>query len=71
VSDSLLLRLYRSFGLIAKDKGDYDWFNKSLKVYMRTNSSDYIGIGNLYNWIGVIHEKKDDNKSINRNTMKC
>lgn len=59
--------LYRSLGLVAKDKGELDcslqWLKKSLEIKMRTDPYNYIDIGNLYNWIGVIYERKDDNNT--------
>ncbi|CAF2118753.1 unnamed protein product [Rotaria magnacalcarata] len=56
--------LYRSLGMVANEKGDFDssleWHEKSLKVTTRTTPSDYITIGNIHNSIGVVHETKDD-----------
>ena len=60
-----LAGLYKSLGLVAKEKGELDcslqWLNASLEIKMRTDPHNHIYIGNLYNWIGVIYERKGDN----------
>ncbi|CAF1053656.1 unnamed protein product [Adineta ricciae] len=65
-NDPLLRRVYWSLGMVTRDKGDYDaslkWFEKSLEIYMKTKSSDYVTIGNLYNCIGESHRRKNDNE---------
>ena len=66
-NDPSLRHVYWSLGTVTQDKGDYDaslkWFEKSLEIYMKTNSSDYVSIGNLYNWIGMCHCKENDNET--------
>ena len=61
-NDPSLSDLYYSLGILTKDKGEYDsslqWFNKSLEIKMQTDPSDYINIGNLYNWIGKVHRQE-------------
>ena len=61
-NDPSLSDVYYSFGALTADKGEYDsslqWFNKSLEIKMQTNSSDYVNIGNLYNWIGEVYRVK-------------
>ncbi|CAF1098951.1 unnamed protein product [Adineta ricciae] len=65
-NDPSLQRVYWSFGMIMKKKGDYDasliLFKKSLEIYLKTNSSDYVIIGALYNCIGTANWKKKDNE---------
>ncbi len=61
-NDVSLFDLYRSLGILTKNKGEYDsslqWFHKSLENRMRTDPSDYINIGNLYNFIGESYRLK-------------
>ncbi|CAF1098451.1 unnamed protein product [Adineta ricciae] len=66
-NDPSLQCVYWSLGTVTQNKGDYDfsleWFEKSLEIYMKINSSDYVSIGNLYNCIGLIHRGKNDDKT--------
>ena len=66
-NDPSLHQLYYSLGLVTKDKGEYDaslqWFDKSLKIQMQTDPSNYVSISGTYTWIGVVHWRKGDNKT--------
>jgi tetratricopeptide (TPR) repeat protein len=57
--------LYKSLGLVAKDKGELgcslQWLYRSLEIKTQIDPHNYICIGNLYNWIGVIYERQGDN----------
>jgi tetratricopeptide (TPR) repeat protein len=65
-NDPSLSNLYWSLGNVTSDKGNYDmslqWFHKSLESKMQTHPSDYVNIGGLYNWIGVVYYYQNDNK---------
>ncbi len=63
-NDPSLGDLYWVLGSVTEDKGEYDssleWFNKSLDLIMKRNSSDYVNIGGLYNSIGEVYRKKNN-----------
>ncbi|CAF3680524.1 unnamed protein product [Adineta steineri] len=63
-NDASLPDLYNSFGVLSKEKRDYNtslqWYNKALEMNTKINSSDYVKIGSLYNSIGEVHWKKYD-----------
>jgi tetratricopeptide (TPR) repeat protein len=64
-ADNLSLsKLYYHLGMIAYKKEDYNssltWYDKSLKIILKINSSNYTNIGELYNCIGEAHRGKND-----------
>jgi tetratricopeptide (TPR) repeat protein len=68
-NDPSLSDLCYSLGMVSKDKNEYDYslecFKNSLEIILRTNPSNYIGIGGLYCCIGNVHvEKGNDNKAM-------
>ncbi|CAF1191065.1 unnamed protein product [Adineta steineri] len=69
-NDPSLPSLYYKYGLLIKEKGDYDsslqWFHKSLEMSLRTTPSDYINIAGTYCCIGDNHQMKGDyNEALN------
>ena len=65
-NDPLLSEVYCALGVVSKDRNDYTaslkWYQKSLEIKMRTNPSDFINIGNIYNCIGEAHTRNENDK---------
>jgi tetratricopeptide (TPR) repeat protein len=63
-NDPSLSALYQRLGMVADAKGEYDtsleWYQKSLEILVRTNSSDHVNIGLTHNSIGEARRKKGD-----------
>ncbi|UJR08377.1 hypothetical protein I4U23_012648 [Adineta vaga] len=61
--DPQLFSLYYSLGQVTLEKAQYDeslkWFQQSLEIIMRTDSSNYVDIAAVYGWIGNVYLKKD------------
>jgi tetratricopeptide (TPR) repeat protein len=63
-NDPSLSDLYQRLGRVANAKGEYDtsleWYEKSLRIDVRTRPSDHVNIGLTHNNIGNVHRKKGD-----------